>query len=643
MKHSYSNDDTCFSIDVIDEILEEDFDALLDESSEILHSIERTILEEKLFAEFDEFMAMTADGNSESESDIEEPSFKKSPLTPITRSKHLLKNLLLILNLNLFLITLNMHSWKNPLFSLCMLAIFHDMIAESVKVFMDDFRVFGSTFDHCMNNLDKMLQRCKDAHLVLNWEKCHFMIKEGIVLGHKVSEVGLEVDKAKIDVISKLSPPTNIKEFDIEIKDRKGIENVTADHLSWIENKETSDDSEVDDHFPRENLMEMNTEDEPWFADFANYLASDIIPKGMTYQQNNNFFSDIKHYLWEEPYLFKVCSDSMIRRIIHETTAPYTPQQNGVAERKNRALKEMVNSMLSYSGLSDGFWGEAMAIVRLSDPKRKTLGEKGIDCIFVGYVEHSKAYRFYVIEPNDFMSINTIIESRDAIFDENRFSSIPRPMDIIPNSDKSQRVVISIDLRDQEIILDLNTLTVIVYRRILEPIMKLCNLEMLLSGKKQLMMRFARITTIRLLLALAAIHNLVIHQMDVKTTFLNGNVEEEVYMKQPEGFVMACNEHKVCKLVKSLYGLKQAPKQFTIPVLTIRVTIMEDNDVFMPALTKEQRKEAHTPFQRLYAVLEIWNEYNILEDIKRGPYSKKLQYAISNPLDTPYRTDFQTL
>ncbi|GJW23146.1 zinc finger, CCHC-type containing protein [Tanacetum coccineum] len=72
----------------------------------------------------------------------------------------------------------------------------------------------------------------------------------------------------------------------------------------------------------------------------------------------------------------------------------------------------------------------------------------------------------------------------------------------------------------------------------------------------------ARITTIRLLLALAAIHNLVIHQMDVKTTFLNGDLDEEVYMKQPKGFVMSGNEHKVCKLVKSLYGLKQAPKQW---------------------------------------------------------------------------------
>ncbi|GKB27185.1 reverse transcriptase domain-containing protein [Tanacetum coccineum] len=225
------------------------------------------------------------------------------------------------------------------------------------------------------------------------------MVKEGIVLGHKVSSAGLEVDKAKIDVISKLSPPTNIKgvrsflghagfyrrfikdfpkiarpitkllekdtlfefddecikafrllkekltcapviispnwnlpfelmcdasdfavgvvlgqkdEFDIEINDRKGTKNVSTDHLSRIENDKSSDDSEVDDNFPRETLMEINTKDEPWFADFANYLVGDIIPKGMTYQQKNKFFSDLKHYFWEEPYLFKVCSDDLI-------------------------------------------------------------------------------------------------------------------------------------------------------------------------------------------------------------------------------------------------------------------------------------------------------------------------------------------
>ncbi|GKE13797.1 reverse transcriptase domain-containing protein, partial [Tanacetum coccineum] len=92
-----------------------------------------------------------------------------------------------------------------------MLAIFHNMIEEFVEVFIDDFSVFGNSFDNCLNNLDKMIQRCKDANLVLNWEKCHFMVKEGIMLGHKVFGVGFEVDKAKIDVISKLPPSTNVK------------------------------------------------------------------------------------------------------------------------------------------------------------------------------------------------------------------------------------------------------------------------------------------------------------------------------------------------------------------------------------------------------------------------------------------------
>ncbi|GKC58709.1 reverse transcriptase domain-containing protein [Tanacetum coccineum] len=96
-------------------------------------------------------------------------------------------------------------------FQRCMLAIFHDMIKESVEVFMNDFFVFRNSFDNCLNNLDKMLQRCKDANLVLNWEKCHVMVKEGIALGHKVSSAGLELDKAKIDVISKLPSPTNVK------------------------------------------------------------------------------------------------------------------------------------------------------------------------------------------------------------------------------------------------------------------------------------------------------------------------------------------------------------------------------------------------------------------------------------------------
>ncbi|GJT37108.1 reverse transcriptase domain-containing protein [Tanacetum coccineum] len=374
MKHSYSNDDTCFSIDVIDEILEEDFDALLDEGSKLLHSIKGTLLEEEIFAEFDEFIAMTVDENSNSESDIEDPPFKKitintdykiktsleepptdlelKPLPnnleyvfleepyflPVIISSRLSKEkknkLVFVLKKHkeafawkttdipgicpLFCkhkiqllddkkpviqkqrrLNPNMQEvvkkeivklldtgviypiadspWVSPIhcvpkkggitvvtnendelvptrtvtgwrvcidyrklneetakdyfplpfmdqmrmsfslcnapatFQRCMLAIFHDIIEESVEVFMDDFSVFKNSFETCLNNLDKMLQRCKDAHLVLNWEKCRFMVKEGIVLGHKVSSAGLEVDKAKINVISKLPPHTNIK------------------------------------------------------------------------------------------------------------------------------------------------------------------------------------------------------------------------------------------------------------------------------------------------------------------------------------------------------------------------------------------------------------------------------------------------
>ncbi|GJU17559.1 reverse transcriptase domain-containing protein [Tanacetum coccineum] len=421
--------------------VEADFDALLDEGSEILHSIKRTILEEKLFVEFDEFMAMNIEGNSDSEFETEEPPFenitfntdykiktslkgppsdlelkplpnhleyvflKEPSFLPIIISSQLSEQ-----NKNKLISVLKRHkqafAWKTtdiPGICPCILAIFHDMIEESVEVFMDDFFVFGNSFDNCLDNLDKMLQRCKDANLVLNWDKCHFMVKEGIVLGHKVSGAGLEVDKAKIDVISKHSPPTNVKgtrsflghagfyrrfikdfskitypltkflkkdtpfefndechkafnslkekltctlvivslnwnlpfdlmcnasefavgavlgqkdEFDIEIKDKKGTKNVTADHLSRIDNDETSDDSDVDDNFLGETLMEITTKDTPWFADFANYLEGDIILKGMMYQQRNKFFSDLKNYFWEDPFLFKVCLDGMIRRCI---------------------------------------------------------------------------------------------------------------------------------------------------------------------------------------------------------------------------------------------------------------------------------------------------------------------------------------
>jgi len=92
-----------------------------------------------------------------------------------------------------------------------MLAIFADLVEKSIEVFMDDFSIFGPSFDSCLENLDVVLKRCIDTNLVLNWEKCHFTVREGIVLGHKVSSKGIGDDHAKVDVIDKLPPPTNVK------------------------------------------------------------------------------------------------------------------------------------------------------------------------------------------------------------------------------------------------------------------------------------------------------------------------------------------------------------------------------------------------------------------------------------------------
>nr|GEY54584.1 reverse transcriptase domain-containing protein [Tanacetum cinerariifolium] len=165
-------------------------------------------------------------------------------------------------------------------FQRCMLAIFHDMVEKTMEVFMDEFSIFGNSFENCLSRLDKMLQRCEDTNLSLNWEKSHFMVKEGIVIGHKISKNGIEVDKAKLDVIAKLPHPTTVKdcikafqmlkkkltealnlipqtrtchlnlcatqaispyvlllqEFDFKVLDTKGAENLAAEHLSRLEN-----------------------------------------------------------------------------------------------------------------------------------------------------------------------------------------------------------------------------------------------------------------------------------------------------------------------------------------------------------------------------------------------------------------------
>ncbi|GKB02788.1 reverse transcriptase domain-containing protein [Tanacetum coccineum] len=287
--------------------------------------------------------------------------------------------------------------------------------------------------------LDKMLQTSdEDTNLVNSLGECHFMVKEGIVLGHKISKYGIEVDKAKVDVIAKLPHLTSVKgirsflghagfyrrfiqdffkiarsmthllekdtpfffskecikafndlkkkghpkqtilvaprlgpnveimcddsdmrpylvlsktivytdhsalkyllakqdakprllrwilllqEFDVIIRDKKGAENLAADHLSRLENPHQSEleKKEITETFPLETLGMVTFRGDastPWFADFANYHAGNFVVKGMSSQQKKKFFKDVKHYFWDDPYLFKVCADQVIRRCV---------------------------------------------------------------------------------------------------------------------------------------------------------------------------------------------------------------------------------------------------------------------------------------------------------------------------------------
>nr|GEW18826.1 reverse transcriptase domain-containing protein [Tanacetum cinerariifolium] len=188
-------------------------------------------------------------------------------------------------------------------FQRCMMSIFHDMIKETMEVFMDNFSVFRDSFSSCLSYLDKMLKRCKDTNLVLNWEKCHFMVKAGIFLGHKISKSRIEVDRAKVDVIAKLPHPISVKEKEtpfnfskecieaFNILKRKlteapilvapdwdlpfeimcdasdyavGAKNLAADHLSRLENphQDELEKKEITKTFPLETLGKISQRDE---------------------------------------------------------------------------------------------------------------------------------------------------------------------------------------------------------------------------------------------------------------------------------------------------------------------------------------------------------------------------------------------
>nr|XP_043613200.1 uncharacterized protein LOC122585154 [Erigeron canadensis] len=279
IKHSYSTDESCFRIDVIDDALDREFQELMETDigdEEIICLGSGDINDDDLFAEVmalnlddtppvdESFEKVVADRNSRVPNSVDVPptDLELKPLPTHLEYAYLSgeSSLPVIISSSLssdekdcLLSVLRAHkrafAWKTTDIPVVenenkeLLATrtitgwrvcidyrklndatrkdhfplpFIDQMLERLAgneyfCFMDDFSVFGDSFHTCLHNLEKMLERCESAYLVMNWEKCHFMVTEGIVLGHKLSKAGIEVDRAKIDVIAKLPPLSNVK------------------------------------------------------------------------------------------------------------------------------------------------------------------------------------------------------------------------------------------------------------------------------------------------------------------------------------------------------------------------------------------------------------------------------------------------
>nr|GEX06367.1 DNA-directed DNA polymerase [Tanacetum cinerariifolium] len=244
--------------------------------------------------------------------------------------------------------------------------------------------------------------------------------REGIVLGPKISKSGIEVDRAKFDVIAKLPHSTTVKgvrsflalkyllnkqdakprllwwvlllqEFDNTILDKKGSENLAADHLSRLQNphKDVLENKDINENFPLGTLGSLFSDNTSWFADIVNFHAGNFIKKWLTSQQKKKFFKDVKHYFLDDPYLFRIYADQIIRRcvhgaiisdrgthfcsdqftrvmikygITHRLATTYHPQTSGQVEVSNRGLKHILERTVgenraSWSDkLDDALW-----------------------------------------------------------------------------------------------------------------------------------------------------------------------------------------------------------------------------------------------------------------------------------------------
>ncbi|GJX42374.1 reverse transcriptase domain-containing protein [Tanacetum coccineum] len=252
-------------MDIMDEVTNEELDALLDDSEPFSNTSEK-INESSLDKEFEEFMAVDVEEIPEQEEEVED-NFKELPIEENLRIKTSIQDPPTDLEMK-------------PLSKLYEYAFLRNCLCDA-----SDF-VVGAVLG----------QR----------EGKHF---------HPIHFASKTLNNAQQNYI------VTEKEL-LAIKNKKGAENVTADHLPRLENPNLEElkDEDIDDNFLDQTLMNVSSNDEdeiPWFADFANYLVGKILRKGLTYAQRCKFFSELKHYFWNEPYLFKMYLDGMIRRCVY--------------------------------------------------------------------------------------------------------------------------------------------------------------------------------------------------------------------------------------------------------------------------------------------------------------------------------------
>ncbi|GJY03090.1 reverse transcriptase domain-containing protein [Tanacetum coccineum] len=203
---------------------------------------------------------------------------------------------------------------------------FHEMVEDFMEVFMDDLLVFGNSFNCCLANLDKMLASDIAIGAVLG-QRIDGKFKPIYYASKMLNDAQEHYTTTKKELLAVDAKPRLImwvlllQGFDIKIKDKKGAENLAANHLSRLKNLDLGvfTKVEITNEFPDVHLMILKAElndDEPWYADYVNYIVGKTVPLNWILERRRRFFSQVKNYFWDEPYAFRLCPDNMMRRCV---------------------------------------------------------------------------------------------------------------------------------------------------------------------------------------------------------------------------------------------------------------------------------------------------------------------------------------